>query len=309
MSMLSHDHAVSSAREAEALIEEARRLQRRRRRRVGVAILLLAATAAGGAAFAGFSTGGGGLRPATARAASPGQIRAFLAVAERAISGTFSVIYSVTVGYEGGSDRRGVVAAAQSSPGLFYYRETPSFGLSSPVGPAQSESYEVFSGLSGSPRPGLAEPGPHGLASAGPGLFSCARRSSSSPWSCTGPYRGIGMGTTAELTGPYPPQALLLGLQNAAEIYTGQPAAPATHPQRAFLFTRRHAGRALSCLGFGSPSHPLGTVCLEPGGIIASYDLPTAASSSGYQTATLRAYAPTVENGTFTLPAAPHRSG
>jgi hypothetical protein len=307
--MLSHDHVVSCAGEAEALIEEARRLQRRRRRRAGVVILVLGSIAAGTGAFAGFSAGGGGQRPATARPASPGQIRAFLAAAERATSGTFSVTYSVTVGYADGSDQRADVAAAQSSVGLFYYRETPSLRLTSPGGAAQSKSYEVFSAVSDGPRPGLAEHSPHGLVSAGPGLFSCARGFSPSSWSCIGPDRGIGMGTTGELTGPYPPQALLLGLQNAAEIYTGQPAPPATQPQRAFLFTRRLAGRALSCLGFGSPSRPLGTVCLEPDGIIASYQLPTAVSSSGYQSATLRGYAPTVGNGTFTLPAVPHRYG
>jgi hypothetical protein len=306
MSMLYHGHVMSAAREAEALIEEARRLHRRRRRRFGVAVLLLAAIGAGAAAFAGFSANGGAQHPASARFASPAQIRAFLAAAERPVSGRFSVAYSVTVGHGDGSDHHADVAAAQSSPGLFYYRQAPS--LSSLGGP-RSESYEVFSALPGIPGPGLAAPGPHSLASTGPGLFSCARTSSSSPWSCTGPYQGIGMGTTGELTGPYPPRALLLGLQNAAEIYTGEPAPPAIHLEPAFLFTRRLAGRALSCLGFGSPSQPLGTVCLEPNGIIGSYDLSTAVSSIGYQTATLRAYAPTVGNGTFTLPAPPHRSG
>jgi hypothetical protein len=117
------------------------------------------------------------------------------------------------------------------------------------------------------------------------------------------------MGTTSDLLGPYPPQALLRGLQNTAETYTGEPAPPAAQPQRAFLLTRRLAGQTLHCLGFGPASHPLGTVCLEPDGVIASYDLPGALSSIAYQTATLRTYSPQVENGTFTLPATAHSSG
>jgi hypothetical protein len=287
---------VPSAGEAEALIEEARRLQRRRRRRVGLVITLIAVIAGAAAAWAGFGTGGGdggggggAPRPATSRAASPGQIRAFLAQAERAVNGAFSLAYVVTVRYQGGSVRHLAVTAAQTSPATWFYRETPSLSVSGPGGPPQDGSYEVFF--------------------AARGLFSCARGSLSSRWACTGPYRGIGMGTTSGLLGPYPPQALLRGLQNTAEIYTGVPAPPAAHPQRAFLFTQRRAGQTLSCLGFGQASHPLGTVCLEPDGVIASYDLPGARSSIAYQTATLRTYSPQAENGTFTLPAAAHPSG
>jgi hypothetical protein len=310
MSMLNQDHAVPSAGEAEVLIEEARRLQRRRHRRAGLTVLLIAAVAAGAAAFAGFGGSGGGThRRATSRAASPSQIRAFLAQAERGVTGTFSVTYAVTVPNHGGSVRDVDVAAAQRSPAVLFYRETPSLSVSSPAGPPQNESYEVFFASGASPRSGVREHARQGLSSAGPGLFSCARGSSSSRWACTGPYQGIGMGTTSDLLGPYPPQALLRGLQNTAETYTGEPAPPAAQPQRAFLLTRRLASQTLHCLGFGPASHPLGTVCLEPDGIIASYDLPGALSSIAYQTATLRTYSPQVENGTFTLPATAHSSG
>jgi hypothetical protein len=301
MSMLNQDHAMSSAGEAEALIEEARRLQRRRRRRAGLAIALIAVIAAGAAAFAGFGAGGGAHRRATSRAASPGQIRAFLAQAERGVTGTFSVIYAVTVRYQGGGVRHLDVAAAQRSPAVLFYRETPSLSVSRRAGPPQDESYEVFAGI----REHARQSG----STAGPGLFSCARGSLSSRWSCTGPYQGIGMGTTSDLLGPYPPQALLRGLQNTAEIYTGEPAPPAAHPKRAFLLTRRLAGQTVRCLGFGPASHPLGTVCLEPDGIIASYDLPGTQSSIAYQTATLRTYSPQVKNETFALPATAHGSG
>jgi len=311
--MLSQDPAESAARERalleEALIQEARRLQRRRRRRIGLAVLLIAASAAGAAVVAGSGGGAGPARRAASRAASAAQIRAFLAEAERGASGTFSLTYAVTVRYEGGRVRHLDVAAAQRSPGLFYYRETPSLSVSSPAGPPQSASYEVFVAFGGSRQAGLGERGPQGLISAGAGLFSCTQESASSPWSCTGPYQGIGMGTTGELLGPYPPQALARGLQNTAEIYTGEPAPPAAQPERAFLFTRQLAGRTLSCLGFGPASRPLGTVCLEPDGIIASYDLQEAASYIAYTTATLRAYSPLVHNGTFTLPVTPHNGG
>jgi hypothetical protein len=312
MSMLSRDPAVSAAREQalieEALIREARRLQRRRRRRVGLAILVIAASAVGAAVAAG-SGGAGPGRQEVSRSASAAQIRAFLAEARRGASGTFSVTYAVTAVYAGGRVRRVNVAAAQS-PGLLYYRETPSLSVSSPAGPPQSASYEVFVASGGSRRAGVGEHGRHGLVSAGTGLFSCMRGSLSSPWSCTGPYQGIGMGTTGQLLGPYPPQSLLRGLQNATETYTGEPVPPpAARRERAFLFTRRLADQNLSCLGFGPASHPLGTVCLELGGIIASYHLQATASFIGYATATLRSYSPLVQNGTFTLPVTPHNGG
>jgi hypothetical protein len=311
MSMLSQDPADSAARErpltGEALIREARRLQRRRRGRISLSVLLMTASAAAAAVIAssGGSGGGPARRAAPSRAASPAQISAFLGDAERGPSGTFSLTYAVTVRYEGGHVRHLDVAAAQRSPSLFYYRQTPSLSVSSPAGPPQSASYEVFFSSASTRRAGVGQHGRQGLTSAGAGLFTCTRGSASSRWSCTGPYHGIGMGTTGELLGPYPPQALLRGLQNTAEIYTGVPAPPATRPESAFLFTRQVAGQTLSCLGFGPASRPLGTVCLEPDGIIAFYDLPEAASSDAYATATLRAYSPLVRHGTFTLPVTP----
>ena len=50
----------------------------------------------------------------------------------------------------------------------------------------------------------------------GAGMFSCARSTRAERWSCTGPYKGLGMTGMHALINPYPPQALLLGLENAA---------------------------------------------------------------------------------------------
>ena len=146
MSMLNQDHAGPSAAEAEALIQEARRLpaaapppgrpcrfadrgRRRRRRRVcRVRRRLVVALH----------------HRATSRAASPSQIRAFLAQAERGVTGTFSVTYAVTVRNHGGSSRHVDVAAAQRSPAVLFYRETPSLSVSSPAGPLAKRELRGF---------------------------------------------------------------------------------------------------------------------------------------------------------------------
>jgi hypothetical protein len=106
------------------------------------------------------------------------------------------------------------------------------------------------------------------------------------------------MGGTAELLGPYPPQTLLLGLDNAAEAYTGQPTPPAITPEPAFLTMRR----LLRCLVFGQRRHPLGQVCLERNGLIAFYDISPSASYGAYYRACLTAYSPHVPSEAFTPP-------
>ncbi len=110
------------------------------------------------------------------------------------------------------------------------------------------------------------------------------------------------MGTTFELQGPYPSQALVLGLENASATYTGK---MAIKPEPAFLVRRRVLGQDVRCLEFGKILHPLGSVCLNGDGVIAFYDLPRAVTYSTYNTATLQSYSTNVKPGTFSLPAEP----
>lgn len=220
--------------------------------------------------------------------ASPRQILAFLAEAHHAIAGAFTLKYAIEIRYPNGVVRHLVVTAAQSSPNLFVYRETPSLLLTRAGGPPASHGYEVFEAA-------------RGLASAGPGLYSCAQPLPTSSWSCHGPYTGIGMGGINQLLGPYPPQALVLGLDNATETFVGLPTPPATQPEPAFLFTHGRSTERLRCLRFGRLADPAGSVCLLPNGIIASYELP----QSAYRRATLLAYSSHVPGHTFTLPAKP----
>lgn len=230
--------------------------------------------------------------PATAltRQASPKEILAFLATARRGTGSAFTLTYEMKVAYGHGLVRNIIVTAAQASPNMFVYRETPSLALASLHGHALSHSYEVFSAT----RP---------LSNAGPGLYSCSQALPRSPWSCKGPYTGIGMGGINELVGPYAPQALERGLENAAEAFTGLPAPPATTPKPAFLFTQFRSTPQLRCLAFGGVANLDARVCLTPNGTIATYHLPR----SAYRTATLLAYGIHPPSNTFTLPAKPKK--
>jgi hypothetical protein len=281
MTTVSRRPAALPEHEPEALIEEARARQRRRHRGVAVAVVLAAAAGAG--TFAAFG-GGGVSHPQPPAAASPSAIRAFLARAQRAFDGTFSMTYQVTITpARHAPARQAEVTTAQRSGAEWLYRETPSFSAFS-----GGHSFEVVR--------------------SGAGIFSCAQASTPGPWSCRGPYRGMGMGTTGQLLGPYPPQALILGLQNAAETYTGAPShspRAATRPEPAYLFTRRIAGQTDRCLAFGPLTRPLGRVCLAPNGVIAYYNLAPKVTYSTYQAATLRAYSHHARTGAFALPAKP----
>ena len=238
---------------------------------------------------------------ASKKAASPAEIRAFLAKARRELSGAFVLRYDVTISYGHRAGRRIVVTAAQRSAGHFFYRTTPSIVLAGPDGRPAGYSFEVFY------RPGTTAPSGSSTRS-GPPIYTCRKELSSSRWSCVGPYAQIGMGGLNQLLGPYPPQALLLGLENAAVVYTGVPAPPAIRPEPAFLVARRASGQPLTCLEFASTRHPAGSVCLRPDGVIASYDLSESATWSVYETATLRSYLPQVRRDTFNLPATPTRA-
>jgi hypothetical protein len=224
--------------------------------------------------------------------AKPAQIKAFLAQAKQGSTGTFTLTYDVTVRYGHGIVRPIAVIVAQRSIGLFSYRMTPSLDLSGPGGPPASSSYEVFYESGANKEPGA-------------GIYSCRKQLVSSPWICQGPYTGIGMGGMQELIGPYPPQALLLGLDNAAVTYTGVPAPPAIRPEPAFLTTRRISGQVLRCLQFGPTRAAVGSVCLRPDGLIASYRLSESATSGAWASAVLRSYSPDVPRDAFELPAKP----
>ena len=286
MTTLERNREVVSQRELEALIEEARNRQRRRRRRGALAMVLAVAAGLGAFAFGG----GGAARLPPVAVASPGAIGAFLGRAETALNSKYSVTYEVTVPYRGGSPRRAEVIAAQLSNARTFYRETPAFSAStsqSRTTPAWAiQGYEVFYGPSNDPH----------------AIFSCTRPRASSPWSCVGPIEGLGMGGTFALQGAYPLQALVLGLENASASYTGK---MATRPEPAFLLRRRVNGQEARCLEFGMLRHPLGNVCLNHDGVIASYDLPRAVTYSTYNTATLQNYSTQVNPDTFSLPATP----
>ncbi len=54
--------------------------------------------------------------------------------------------------------------------------------------------------------------------------------------------------------------------------------------------------------------HLFGGACLEPGGLIGYDDVPTKATGSMYEVATLPGYEPAVKPSALALPAAPHPS-
>ncbi len=271
----------------DALIEEARTRQRRRRRRLGIVSVL---AVAGGAGLLLANVGGGGHGPTSPPVASPGQIQAFLKQAQRGTQGAFSETYAVTVASSHGATRHLQVSAAQRSNDLIWYRVTPPAFY----GEGAGSSFEVFAATGGQHLP-------HG----GSGVYSCALAGATSSWSCTGPYTGTGMGTSSALLGPNPSQALLLGLDNAAQTYTGVPVSHTTPQGRGVLFSRTAGGRPLRCLGFERGSSLVGSVCLTANGVIASYDMPVELTAVGYGTATLRSYSRHADISAFELPAKP----
>jgi hypothetical protein len=286
------ERAASSTGDLEALIEEARARQRRRRRRVALAVLL-----AGGGAIGSLlaSRGGDVHRGSAPTAASPGAIRAFLAEARRGAGSAFSGSYRLAVRYSSVLTRSLEIRVEQRSSDLFSYQETPSFFLSESGTPI-SHSYAVFLGIHGPPGP--------------QGTYACAQARRLSRWSCLGPYTDIGMSGNEELLGPYPPQALLLGLENAVAAYTGGVLiAPPVHREPASLVQARHAGQSVRCLRFGPSAHTVGEACLDSDGVIAYYDIPQNVTSGAWRQATLLSYSHRVPGDAFKLPAAPTRSG
>lgn len=297
---------ASSGTQVDALIEEARAHQRRRRR--AIAATVIPGAGAVGALIASAGSSGPEAPPPTP--SLPGPVSAFLAQARRGAAGAFSETYRVTVrcschprGARGHTGRTLTISVRQRSRDAFTYRETPPLLLPEPGRP-RNHSSEVFLG-------GAYPGGPRGI-------YTCDQALSGSGWSCVGPITGLGMGGNEELMGPYPPQALLLGLQNAVEAYRGGVViVPPRHRQPIAIVGEQLRGRSVRCLQFGTANHPVGHVCLDSHGAIASYSIPENVTSGTWRTATLLRYSSRFGANALTLPAKPtkppavaeHRAG
>ncbi|MDA8357518.1 MAG: hypothetical protein M0Z95_14765 [Actinomycetota bacterium] len=266
---------------AEVLIQEARR--RQRRRWAFCALVLIAAVGL----VAGLLGALGGSPPTRAHhgpaIASPGEVAAFLSRAEKGFTGRFVLRYTVQYG-TGRHALSGAVDVAQISKAQWAYFSTPS---AQDIHATKSAS-AVFA------RPAREQAGP----------YSCERYGASSPWRCSS-FSTAGMGTNAALLGPYPPTALLLGLQNAIAEYSGKLAGVHVTPQPAHLVVRDVDAHRWSCLAFGKPASPVALVCLDAANLIASYDIPGAVSSIAYTRAELRSRSSTVPRSALALPARP----
>jgi hypothetical protein len=265
----------------EVLIKEARRRQRRRWAFSALAILVAVGlvTALMGDSPPPTKTGHG------PTIASPGDVAAFLARAEKGFAGQLLLRYSVQYG-TGPKSVRGSVVVAQLSKTHWAYFSTPSVPDIHGTGTTSS----VFSNPIG----------------AQPGRYFCQRTAASSPWNCSN-FSTAGMGGNAELLGPYPPTALILGLQNAIVEYSGKATGALVSPQPAYLVVREVDSRKTSCLAFGKPANPVALVCLDAANLVASYDIPSAVTGGGYSKAQLRSESTNVSNTLLALPAIPTR--
>jgi hypothetical protein len=256
MKTLERDDPALLIADPEALIEEARTRQRRRHRRLAIISIL---AVAGGAGLLISKSGGGGRGPTSASVASPGQVQTFLKLAQRGTRGVFAETYTVTTASAHGGTMRLQVSAAQRSHDLIRYRVTPPAFYAAFCSEPACRSFEVFA----------AEAGQR-LPQGGSGLYACSLPTGGSQWSCKGPYTGIGMSTTSALLGPYPPQALLLGLENATVAYTGVAGGHKPARGRAVLFSKTVGGRSLRCLQFERGVSKLGSVCLAANGAVGT---------------------------------------
>ncbi|HYA45490.1 MAG TPA: hypothetical protein VED59_07780 [Acidimicrobiales bacterium] len=227
------------------------------------------------------------LRPATDQ-----QVRAFLAEAQARLAGSFTSSYSAVFG---GRGKRVTVYGAQLSQTVTMYREMPPMGSFATPGAKAPVSYEVF------------EVGPDGrrFAGVGDGSYSCTLGAPGGRWACQGPYKGIGMGTTFELTAPYPPPELARGLSNAAYYYLGLGGMGPRASEKAYFFSEGAPGHKVSCLGFGSRQHLVGSACLGPHGLVSYYSLPTTATGDTYVSAKMLSFSPKVPLSVFRLPSPP----
>jgi hypothetical protein len=204
--------------------------------------------------------------------ASRAEVAAFLARAERGFAGRLLLRYAVWY-TTGPQAARGSVVVAQLSPARWAYFSSPGVTAIHATGTSSA----VVMNPAGEPS----------------GWYACQRPAAASPWSCAD-LSAAAMGTRAELLGPYPPQALILGLQNAIAIPIGQPA---------YLVIRNAGSRTSSCLTFGRPASPVALVCLNQAGVMTSYQIPI--DGSYYVKAELQSYSTTVPGTLLALPARP----
>jgi len=281
--LLDQDHTVSATAsdlsvDREALIHEARR--RTRRRRTGIALTVFVAAATG---LLVLHAGGGSRRPrqpaSILTGASGAAVQSFLTRAGGGLSKSFIAIYTVDAVSSVNQPRTGrhqVTIIAAQSPGRLMYSE-----------PVTRGRWEVFASPYNDPQ----------------GLYSCGRLTSTGGWSCVGPYKGIGMSDSYALTGPYPPQALMVGLRNA----TAQPNLSGITPSE-YLSNREIRGQREQCLTFVTRTgRTNSSVCLNGVGLIAYYKLSRSLTGNTgiYSYATLDAYRSGAPRGSFTLPGPP----
>jgi hypothetical protein len=266
---------------AEVLIREAR--HRQRRRWAFCALALIAAVSL----VAGLLGALGGSPPTRAHhgpaAASPGEVAAFLSRAEKGFTGRFALGYTVQYG-TGRHGLSGSVDVAQISEAQWAYFSTPS---AQDIHATKSSS-AVF----------------EGPTSDQAGRYSCERYGASSPWRCSS-FSTAGMGTNAALLGPYPPTALIHGLQSAIVEYSRKSTGMHVTPQPVYLVVREVDARKSSCLAFGNPARPVALVCLDADNVITSYDIPSAVTGGGYPKAQLRFWSRHVASSALALPARP----
>jgi hypothetical protein len=215
---------------------------------------------------------------------------AFLSTVQQGNSGTFSTTYSVGYG-----SHRAEVFGAQLSHAVTMYRETPALADFVPAIGVHFASFEVFE----------VGPGERQVAGVGDGYYSCSKATVRASWACQGPYRGIGMGGTFDLTAPYPPTELARGLANAAYSYLRLDAGPPAPDETGYFFTRSILGQERRCLGFGSAHRLVGSACWGPDNVGGYYDLPAAVSLDTYRSATLLSFSVDVDGSVFRLPTAP----
>ena len=266
---------------AEVLIRAARR--RQRRRWAFCALVLIAAVGL----VAGLLDARSGSPPTRDHhgpaAASPGEVAAFVSRAEKGFAGQLMLRYAVEYG-TGRQAVSGFVVAAQVSKSRWAYLSTPS---AQDIHAARSTS-AVFESPDGEQA----------------NRYSCGRQSASSPWRCSS-FSTAGMGSNAALLGPYPPSALILGLQDALVEYSGKLTGVHVTPQPARLVAREGDAQKLSCLSFGNPARPVALVCLNSADVITSYDIPSVVSNIAYSKAELRSRSRHVPESMLTLPARP----
>ena len=270
--------------DAQAAMDEARRMRRRRLRRgslAGAALLVVAA-----AVVATWRLDAGGRKPTAPKPASLAELHAFVSAAQAGTTGDFVAMYSVTT-VNGTGLHRSSIYTAQSGQSWVY--RSPDIWASGKR--SLSAVYQDPLSVAGaSVQPNLP-----------PGFYICPR--SASGGGC-GSEGQIGMGTINLLLGAYPPKQLFFELSNAVATYavaagSGFSQAPA------YLVTERVGGRNERCVVFRDGGRTLATFCLGPHDLVSYMEAPSAATNGTFIAARLVSYSSTVPRSALELPAAP----